>query len=157
VSTPADHEERPEDRPHPSTDDRLGYLLKHAQLRFAELAASALAPYGIDGREWAVLTSLDERASLSQREVARRLEIDRTTMVALVDQLEGKGLVQRRQDPDDRRRNLVGLTDTGRDTLRRAAPARDDAERRFLAPLPEDAAERFKQALRTLVTATERR
>jgi hypothetical protein len=52
-------------------------------------------------------------------------------MVALVDALEAKGLVQRRPHPDDRRKNLVELTGTGHDTRRRASQASEDAERRF--------------------------
>src|SRR6266496_756716 len=73
-----------------STDPapRLGYLLKHAHLSYAELAGSALAPHGVDGREVAVLSRLSGPDPLSQQEIARRLGIDRTTMVALVDALE---------------------------------------------------------------------
>jgi DNA-binding MarR family transcriptional regulator len=78
-------------------------------------------------------------------------------MVALVDALEAKGLVQRRPHPDDRRKNLVELTGTGHDTRRRASQASEDAERRFLAALDGDDAKRLKQALRALISATARR
>ena len=113
------------------SNERLYPLLKHAQLQLAELIGPALAPYGIDGRELAVLNALADQDPLSQQETARRLGIDRTTMVALVDALEAKGLVQRRPHPDDRRKNLVELTGTGHDTRRRASQASEDAERRF--------------------------
>jgi DNA-binding MarR family transcriptional regulator len=130
---------------------RLGYLLKHAQLRLAELTTEALAPYGITGRELAVLVVLGAGEPPSQQQAAGRLGIDRTTMVAFVDTLEGKGLVARRADPDDRRRNVVVLTAAGHDVLRRATRASDEAERRFLAPLRPTAAEQLRRALRQLV------
>jgi len=130
---------------------RLGYLLKHAQLRLAELNAQALAPYGITGRELAVLVVLGAGEPPSQQQAAVRLGIDRTTMVGFVDTLEGKGLVARRADPDDRRRNVVALTAEGRDVLRRATKASDEAERRFLAPLSRTAAEQLRRALRQVV------
>jgi DNA-binding MarR family transcriptional regulator len=130
---------------------RLGYLLKHAQLRLAELNAQALAPYGITGRELAVLVVLGTGEPPSQQQAAVRLGIDRTTMVGFVDTLEGKGLVARRADPDDRRRNVVALTADGRDMLRRATKASDEAERRFLAPLSRTAAEQLRRALRQVV------
>jgi DNA-binding MarR family transcriptional regulator len=130
---------------------RLGYLLKHAQLRLAELNAQALAPYGITGRELAVLVVLGTGEPPSQQQAAVRLGIDRTTMVGFVDTLEGKGLVARRADPDDRRRNVVALTADGRDVLRRATKASDEAERRFLAPLSRTAAEQLRRALRQVV------
>jgi DNA-binding MarR family transcriptional regulator len=130
---------------------RLGYLLKHAQLRLAELTAQALAPYGITGRELAVLVVLGTGEPASQQQAAVRLGIDRTTMVSFVDTLEAKGLVARRADPDDRRRNVVVLTADGHDVLRRATRASDEAEGRFLAPLSRTGAEQLRRALRQVV------
>jgi DNA-binding MarR family transcriptional regulator len=100
-----------------------------------------------------VLIAIDDRVPLSQQEVARRLGVDRTTMVVLIDELENKGLVQRRQDPDDRRRNVVALTDVGRTTLRGATSASDEAERRLLGPLSDDETAKFKEMLRAITFA----
>jgi DNA-binding MarR family transcriptional regulator len=135
------------------SNDRLYPLLKHAQLRLADLIGPALAPHGIDGRELAVLNALEDRDPLSQQEAARRLGIDRTTMVALVDGLEAKGLVERHPHPADRRKNMVELTAAGRDTRRLATKASEDAERQFLAPLDEGDARRLKETLHALVAA----
>lgn len=137
--------------PGPELSRRLGYLLKHAQLQMAELTTKALAPYGIDGRELGVLLVLADGEPASQQQAAQRLGIDRTTMVALLDTLEGRGLVSRHPHADDRRRNVVELTDTGQDTLRRAAKASDDAERAFLAPLSPQAAQQLRNSLQTLM------
>lgn len=144
-------EGRAEHGPPPELAGRLGYLFKHAQVRLAELTAEALAPFGLSGRELAVLLVLANQEATSQQEAARRLGVDRTTMVAFVDVLEAKGLVARRSDPDDRRRNVVALTTTGHDTLRRATRASDDAERRFLAPLTPSAGENLRRALAKLM------
>ncbi|GAA3468047.1 MarR family winged helix-turn-helix transcriptional regulator [Nonomuraea roseola] len=135
--------------------ERLGYLLKHAYLRFAEESAAALEPYGIDGRELAVLAVLSAAYPLSQLEAAGRLGVDRTSMVAILDTLEAKGLVARRRSSEDRRKNIVELTDEGRDRLEKAERARDELERRFLAPLGEEGARSLTRALRALATAPE--
>lgn len=132
---------------------RLGYLLKHAYLGFSGLSQAALEPHGINGRELAVLSRLAGPDPMSQQEAARRLGIDRTTMVALIDALEQKALVERHPDPGDRRKNIVELTTAGRETLTAATRAADEAERRFLGPLGEAAAQQFKDALRTLLSA----
>ncbi len=129
----------------------LVYLLKHAHLRMAELSAKALVPYGIEGRELGVLLALAGREPMSQQQAAQRLGIDRTTMVALLDTLEGKGLVSRHPDADDRRRNVVELTDAGQDTLRRATEASDEAEREFLEPLTPQAAQQLRKSLQRIV------
>jgi DNA-binding MarR family transcriptional regulator len=137
-------------------DPHLGYLLKHAQLRFFELGAVALAPLGINGREAAVLRAIEAGPAVSQGEVARAMNVDRTTMVALIDELQLKGLVQRRQDLDDRRKNVVELTDAGRATVRQAAKAVEQAERDFLGPLSAAETEQFKKILRVLLEDAER-
>ncbi|MFD4509411.1 MarR family winged helix-turn-helix transcriptional regulator [Streptomyces sp. NPDC058457] len=130
---------------------RLGYLLKHVQAELARTSAEALAPYGMDGHELAVLVVLAGPERLSQIEVAGRLGVDRTTMVALLDGLEQRGLVERRRSPQDRRRNIVELTDAGRERMGRAEEARLAAERRFLAPLDDPTAATLVRALRALL------
>jgi DNA-binding MarR family transcriptional regulator len=140
-------------KPVPPMTERLGYLLKHAQLRFFELSASVFAPLGVSGQEAAVLRAIDSPEPLSQGDVARRMRIDRTTMVALIDDLERKGFAQRRQDPGDRRKNVVELTGAGRETLRLANEAAGEAEQAFLSPLLPDERDRFITALRALLSA----
>jgi DNA-binding MarR family transcriptional regulator len=135
----------------PQLGHRLGYLLKHAQQRLAELTSAALAPHDLTGRELAVLLVLADRQPASQQQAAQRLGVDRTTMVALLDGLEDKGLVARRPDADDRRRNVVALTTVGATTLGLATTASDEAERRFLAALPPAVGEQLRAALHTLV------
>lgn len=136
------------------TSHRLGYLLKHVHLRYEQLTSAALEPLCISPREWAALNCLDEQHSLSQREVADLLGIDRTRMVALVDELEAKGWVQRRPQPDDRRKNIVTLTSTGRGLLQRGSRIVDECEQRFLAALSAVEAEQLKNALDAVI-ATE--
>lgn len=132
---------------------RLGYLLKHAALRYLDLTAAALAPLGIHPNEWAALNCLHEQHGLSQREAAELLGIDRTKMVALVDELEAKGWVERRPQPDDRRKNLVTLTPSGHDVLDRAGHVIDDCERRFLATISKSDSERLQRSLRAVIEA----
>lgn len=129
---------------------RLGYLLKHAQQRLVQAATPAMAPFGIDGRELAALTVLAAGVPLSQQEAADQLRVDRTTMVSLVDALEAKGLVERRRSADDRRKNIVQLTEAGQQCLHGAARARDEVDSAFLAPLGDALARDFIRALQIL-------
>jgi DNA-binding MarR family transcriptional regulator len=135
----------------PELAGRLGYLLKHAQLGLAELTAAALEPFGLTGRELAVLTVLASGEPASQQQAAQRLGVDRTTMVALVDDLEDKGLVRRHAHAEDRRRNVVELTEKGHDRLHHAGQAAQGAERRFLAPLSREDGERLKATLLAVI------
>ncbi|MEU9172058.1 MarR family transcriptional regulator [Streptomyces sp. NPDC048420] len=144
------------DAPPEVLTSRLGYLFKHAYLRLTEESARALEPHGIDGRELAVLAVLDAHDDLSQLEAAGKLAIDRTTMVALVDALERKELVERRRSAKDRRKNIAQLTPTGRERLRDAEHARQAMERQFLAPLSSADAACLVRTLQSLVGAPTR-
>ena len=139
--------------PSEALGSRLGYLLKHAQQRLVRAAGPVMAQFGIDGRQLAVLTVLAADYPLSQHEAAERLGVDRTTMVALVDDLEGKGLVERHRSLQDRRKNIVQLTKPGRERLHTAEQLRQEAESRFLAPLTEAEAAQFVRALRLLTAS----
>lgn len=135
---------------------RLGYLLKHAQRRYQELTVAAFATLDIRPTEWVALTCLDEQRELSQKDVAELLGIDRTTMVAVVDELQSKGLVERRPQTEDRRKNSVGLTPSGREMMQRGARLADECEQRFLAGLDEPEALQLKKALEIVITSTSR-
>ncbi|WP_284747170.1 MarR family winged helix-turn-helix transcriptional regulator [Amycolatopsis sp. RTGN1] len=130
---------------------RLGYLLKHAQLRLAELAEPLYAPLGVTGRQLALLTLFGDGPALSQQEGAARLGIDRTTMVALVDELEDKDLVRREVAPGDRRKRLVTLTGEGERVRAAGEDATRQAEARLLEHLGEDDAQQLRAALHRVV------
>lgn len=137
----------------PQLTSRLGYLFKHAQQTLAEFTGPALEPFGLTGRDLAVLIVLDGLGPASQQEAARGLGVDRTTMVALLDGLESKGIVERRPAEEDRRRNVVQLTASGRRTFAAALAASDEAERAFIGTImDENRAAEFKNQLRALVT-----
>lgn len=131
----------------PRLSGRLSYLLKRSFLGLEELHREHLDPFGISGRELSILLLLEAREPESQQETAARLGVDRTTMVALLDGLEAKGLVARQVDPNDRRRNVVALTDRGRRTLDEAVEASDAAEAELLGPLDESEQAEFRTLL----------
>jgi DNA-binding MarR family transcriptional regulator len=146
--------------------DRLGYLLKHAQVALSEHTGAALARFHIDGRQLAVLTVLSDSAgeddgaggprAPAQHQAAGKLGVDRTTMVELLDELERKGLVQRRPDPADRRRKLIYLTAAGQVAVRDGGRAAHDAERAFLAALTPAEGDQLRVLLQRALGTPER-
>jgi len=139
--------------PGPVVSRRLGYLLKHAAMRMDKLSNEALAPYGIDARELGILLVIASHEPGSQQQAAQRLGIDRTSMVARIDELEDKGLVSRHPHAEDRRRNVVELTSAGRRTVRRATDATEHAEAMMLASLTPTEGQRLREALQAIVAA----
>ena len=116
--------------------------LVQAAQRAAEALERALAPLGLRPRHYRALASLAEAGPRSQQALGEVLGIDRTTMVAIVDELERQGLAERHSDPGDRRSYRVQLTARGRTTLVRATGAVVRADEALLVGL--DVGERHR-------------
>jgi DNA-binding MarR family transcriptional regulator len=93
-----------------------GYLMAKATQRGNALMEGALSPYGLKVRHYGVLLVVRDTPR-SQHEVGELLAIDRTTMAAIVDDLERLGLAERRPHPANRRGYQVHLTNPGSEQL----------------------------------------
>jgi DNA-binding MarR family transcriptional regulator len=91
-----------------------GYLAVLLGQRAQLLFETAIAPLDLRPAAYDFLATVAERGPLSQRELADTLRIDAARIVAMTDELEGRGLVARSVDPSDRRRNQVALTAAGK-------------------------------------------
>lgn len=121
----------------PALAESLGYLLERARRRVERSVASELETLGVEVRHLGVLLNVAHHGPLTQRQLGELLDIDRTTMVAVIDALEQQGLVVRRQNPSDRRAWLITLTDRGRTTQEWAARMQRASEARALEGLTE--------------------
>ena len=129
---------------------RLGFFAK--QHSFDEYEKAGLSPY-----HYAILALLDEGARDTQGAIADALGYDRGTLVGLLDELEEQQLVERKRDPDDRRRHLVRLTADGKRTLGRLRALTRRLEDEFLAPLDAEQREQLHALLLVLAARHEPR
>ncbi|MFC0433041.1 MarR family winged helix-turn-helix transcriptional regulator [Kutzneria buriramensis] len=93
------------------------WLLGRAAQRAHVLARDRLTAAGIGKWHYAVLATLTEHGQQSQADIGRRLGLDRSDVVAVLNDLQGDGYVTREPDPADRRRNIVTISDVGRTAL----------------------------------------
>jgi DNA-binding MarR family transcriptional regulator len=113
-----------------------------------------LADSGLRWPEFAVLHHLEAQGALAQRELASALRIQPSNIVALLDELEGRGLLTRAPDPRDRRRHRVQLTAGGLRALTLAREAARRAEADLLAPLSASERREFHAMLVRLTAHT---
>lgn len=109
------------------------------------------------GYHYRVLATLDEFGPASQAALGRRSGIHVSEMVATINELAERELVERAPDPADRRRNVVSLTTAGKRQLRRLEKQLAERQEELLAPLSSDERKRFTDLLSKLLDHHDRR
>ncbi|NUW35579.1 winged helix-turn-helix transcriptional regulator [Nonomuraea sp. SMC257] len=110
-------------------------LTNHAAMTANRIVDRALAQAGVRRYHYALLAALEEYGPASQAALGRRTGIDRSDMVAIVNDLAERHLLERAPDPDDRRRNIITVTAEGLGFLTHLDRLVADAQDEFLAPL----------------------
>lgn len=88
-------------------------LLDHLARVGRRAAETAIAPGGLRPRHLVALTLLADHGPANQRDLGEALRLDPSNVVALLNELEDRGLATRRRDPADRRRHIVELSARG--------------------------------------------
>jgi len=128
----------------------LGFLLARANAIALAGSHAALAEHGLKVRSYSVLAITAENLRPSQRELASFLRLDPSQIVAIVDDLQARGLVVRQPDPADRRTNVVVATEKGRAVHALAREAMRAAELRAHVALTTSQREQLGGMLRRL-------
>ena len=128
----------------------LNFLLARANALALAAASTVLAEHDLKPRSYSVLALAADDVLPTQRELAEFLRLDPSQIVAIVDELEKRGLVERRPDPTDRRANVVVATDAGRALFARAQKSTRAVERALKAAVAPEDRERLVELLRQL-------
>ncbi|MFJ4097721.1 MarR family winged helix-turn-helix transcriptional regulator [Kitasatospora sp. NPDC089913] len=125
-------------------------LLDHASHVLATRMSAAFTELGITPRAYCVLFHAME-AERTQIQLAELADLDKTTMVVTVDELEKAGLAERRPSAADRRARIISVTGAGERAVERGTAIADRVHRDVLEALPEDERTTFVAALTRLV------
>ncbi|PVY60427.1 MarR family transcriptional regulator [Pusillimonas noertemannii] len=108
-------------------------------------------PFGITPVQFAALQSVLANPDIDQRTLAGAIGQDASTTTGVVNRLEGRGLLQRRPSPTDRRAFCLTITEQGRELLQAATPAVLRSQELLLEPLPEHERAEFMRLIAVLV------
>jgi len=113
----------------PALPDKLtrltGFLVPRAYLRIREQSEAALGAVGIAAKDVGTMAELAHIEPCPQQRLADALGVSGPAVVARVAELEKRGLIERRRNPEDRREHLLSLTTQGRTRLAEAIAALD--------------------------------
>lgn len=131
-----------------SISQDLGFLLAKLHAAGSVVNNRALAEFGLKERSYSVLILANSGLEPTQREMADFLSLDPSQIVALVDELEKRGLVARAPGKQDRRAKTVTATAKGAQLLQQASKAAQQAEAEVLEGLPAEESAQLKALLR---------
>jgi DNA-binding MarR family transcriptional regulator len=126
------------------------FLLKRLGFAAKEQALQAYAQTGLHPYHHAVLAVLDEGSRETQGAIADALGYDRGQLVGLLDELEDRGLIERRRNPGDRRRQSVRMTPDGKRALAKLRTLGRRLEDDFLTNLDDTQRAELHALLRQL-------
>jgi DNA-binding MarR family transcriptional regulator len=136
-----------------SISNDVGFLLAKLHAAGSVLNNAALAEFGLKERSYSVLALACGNLGPTQRELAEFLSLDPSQIVALIDELEERGLVERKPGISDRRQKLVAATAEGRKVHAAAQKATKAAEARHLNMLTTQEVASLRSILRKAVWA----
>ncbi len=110
-------------------------------------SGSGLRPY-----HYRLMASLEEAGPVGQAELGRVSGIDRSDVANMLAELEQRGLVERTTDPDNRRRNIVTITNAGKDQLTALDDVIDKVQEQVVAPLTPSERRQLLRLLRKLLS-----
>jgi DNA-binding MarR family transcriptional regulator len=134
----------------PST---LAFLLSQVGIHAARQFSERIAEVDLQPPLFRVLNLVDAAEGQSQQAIGEAIEVPPSRMVALVDELEQRGLVERRPKPDDRRVRALHLTPKGRKALARGREIAKEHERELTKGMAAADRKRLTRLLQKIVDA----
>jgi DNA-binding MarR family transcriptional regulator len=133
-----------------------GYLMARLGEASRRRFHKALEPEGLHPRDFGVMTMVDAHPGMSQQQLHEKTGIDPSSMVAVIDELEARGLAERRANPEDRRARTIFLTDEGERTLERIRKLATQLQRELFGGLTPEELSTLHALLRKLADSTNR-
>jgi len=129
------------------TQAELPMALRAAYLALHRRSDARFAPHGLTADQFVLLATLSRGHALTQRELARRMPSDPSTVRAMLVLLERQGLVQRETHPSDARARTVALTPAGKRKFRKVWRAGEPIRAQMVGSLQLDEAETLVELL----------
>jgi MarR family transcriptional regulator, lower aerobic nicotinate degradation pathway regulator len=132
-------------------EDLPGHYIRRLQQIAVGIFMDETAGVNVTPVQFALLFAASRQTGLDQRTLAGRIGLDTSTIGAVVDRLESRGLVERKVSPDDKRVRLLSVTPAGKKLLQGVMPAMLRAQDRMLAPLPKADRSKFMAMVKRIV------
>lgn len=133
--------------------ETTGYTICRIARKIHYQVDETFKPYGITVEQWAALKTIEEKAPLSQKQLADSLEKNQNTVKSLIDHLIDKGWITRNMDPSDKRNQLLQLTKEGQQIAKELAFLDEKANLAFLQTFTAEESQTLSKLLDKIETS----
>jgi MarR family transcriptional regulator, lower aerobic nicotinate degradation pathway regulator len=130
-------------------DEQVGFLMRVAMQRHTAIFMSRIVE-GLTQTQFAALAKLLEVGACSQNHLGRLIYLDGATIKGVVDRLRARRFVTSQNDPQDKRRRAIALTESGRRAAEAAVSVAAEITAETLAPLTQDEQRTVQRLLKKL-------
>ena len=131
-------------------EDQVGHLMRRANQRHAAIFFEGLNDQQLTPMQFAVLVKIGDEEEVSQNRLGRLAAMDPATVQGVVRRLKERALIDARPDPDDGRRSLWRLSETGEALVAATVSIAEQITEKTLEPLSKSERSTFLALLRKL-------
>ncbi|GMQ64306.1 MarR family winged helix-turn-helix transcriptional regulator [Vallitalea maricola] len=132
-------------------DDCVAFITNNASKQMENYFNERLTQLGSTRVQWIALYYLGKNKSISQVDLAKKMNIKSSTVVRLIDRMERDGYVKRVKDSNDRRITTLELTDSGLNLRKQLLPEGEKASKVFSKNITDEELEVFVNVLKKMV------
>ncbi|MFB4213485.1 MarR family winged helix-turn-helix transcriptional regulator [Shouchella sp. JSM 1781072] len=133
-----------------SFDESIGFMTAQTHRTMFRAFTAYLKTYGITPEQWTVIKRLHSHGDLPQKELAAVSEKDKATLTRIVDLLERKTIIVKRNNPEDKRSHYVSLTERGSTLYERILPGTEAFYQDIVADISESDLQTYVQTLKKI-------
>ncbi|MBO9574887.1 MAG: winged helix-turn-helix transcriptional regulator [Sphingobium sp.] len=137
--------------------ESVGPVIRQLRNQLVVRIVQAFDRFDLRSGSFSTMALIAANPGCAQSDISRETGLDKSVVVALVDELEQRGLASRARSQDDRRRNILTLTPAGEAILAEMTAVVQDVERPIREAMTEDELETMirlnRKALQTLLAA----
>jgi MarR family transcriptional regulator for hemolysin len=133
-----------------SFDEMIGLQTNQMNKKMLRFLNRSLEWYELTLEQWVVLSTLAEQDNINQKTLSVKIGKDPTSLLRILDIMEKKGFLERRQFPGDRRASSLFITAEGKRLKNEVAPFIEDRFQEITAGIPENEIEIYERVLKEL-------
>ncbi|MED4041122.1 MarR family winged helix-turn-helix transcriptional regulator [Niallia taxi] len=130
--------------------DLIGYLVHRTDVKMTNYFTKRLKPFEVTPEQWGIISVLCKHEGTTQKELAAAIDKDQTTVARMIQSMEKKEIIQKRNNAQDKRSQNLYITEKGHEIKNKILPVVMEAHQTVTSNLSEQEIQYLKELLNKL-------